>query len=133
MDRKKELRNWAFFALAAFLAAGLAFFLSGCGHNMICYGDGIMLEGTFNPDALSLGVTCRYGKILTVYCRDNTEIEMQGAGSGTAGADAKQAGAQSTGSVKVKIGPQVTGYYVDALKAGAAPGEMLKYARSAEE
>ena len=104
----------------------LLIFAAGCGHNTVSYGDGIMLETTFNPEAYAFGISFRYGKILTVCVRENAEVEMQGAGSGSAGADAKTAGAQSTGSVKVKIGPQVTGYYVDALKAGATPADLKR-------
>ena len=108
----------------------LLIFAAGCGHNTLSYGDGIMLETTFNPEALAFGVAFRYGKILTVCVRENSEVEMQGAGSGNAGSGAEKtgtAGAQSTGSVKLKVGPQVTGYYVDALKAGAKPEEVRKY------
>ena len=124
--------KFLFFAIVI-IAAILTALLVGCGHNTVSYGDGIMLETTLNPESYAFGVSFRYGKILTVCVRENSEIEMQGAGSGTAGTDAKQAGASGTSSVRIKVGPQITGYYVDALKAGAAPGEMLKYARSAEE
>ena len=99
---------------------------AGCGHNVVTYGDGIQLEAGWIPDQYKVSACFRYGKILSICVRENAEIEMQGAGSGNAGADAKQAGAQSTGSVKVKIGPQVTGYYVDALKAGATPADLKR-------
>ena len=107
-------------------AAILTTILTGCGHNTVSYGDGIMLETTLNPESYAFGVSFRYGKILSVCVRENTEIEMQGAGSGTAGTEGKQAGASGTGSVKIKVGPQVTGYYVDALKAGATPADLKR-------
>ena len=109
------------------------FFLCGCGHNTVCYGDGLMLETTFNPETYAFGVCFRYGKILTVCLRENAEVEMEGAGSGTAGTAPKTAGAESAGSVKIKIGPQITGYYVDAVRAGAAPGEMRKHVGADEK
>jgi len=119
--------RFLFFAIVI-VAAILTAILTGCSHNTVSYGDGIMLETTLNPESYAFGVSFRYGKILTVCVRENSEIEMQGAGSGTAGTDGKQAGASGTGSVKIKVGPQITGYCVDALKAGAKLEEMAKYA-----
>ncbi len=111
------------------LAAGLC--LTGCGHNTVSYGDGVMLETTINPESYAFGVSFRYGKILTACVRENAELEMQGAGSGNAGTGGDNAtGANSTGKVKLKIGRQITGYYVDALKAGATTEEIEKYAAS---
>ena len=103
--------------------------VSGCGHNTVSYGDGIMLETTFNPEAYAFGITFRYGKILTACVRENTELEMRGTGSGPAGTAERgdPAGVNGSGGVKLKIGRQITGYYVDAFKAGAPPGEVLKH------
>ena len=105
----------------------LVVLLSGCSHNTVSYGDGIMLETTINPESYAFGISFRYGKILTACVRENTELEMQGAGSGNAGTGdeaGNSVGATSTGSVKLKIGKQITGYYVDALKAGAKPEQL---------
>ena len=97
----------------------LLILLTGCGHNVVSYGDGIQLSTTINPEAGEFGVAFRHGKILTVCVRENVEVEMQGAGSGNAGTDGKTAGASNSGTVKVKIGNQVTGYTVDLEKAKA--------------
>ena len=97
----------------------LILFSAGCGHNVVSFGDGIQLSTTINPEAGEFGVAFRYGKILTVCVRENVEVEMQGAGSGNAGTDGKTAGASNSGTVKVKIGQQVTGYTVDLEKAKA--------------
>ena len=118
--------RFLFFAIVI-VAAILTALLVGCGHNVVTYGDGIQAEAGWIPDQYKVSACFRYGKILSICVRENAEIEMQGAGSGTAGADAKTAGASSTGSIKVKIGPQVTGYYVDALKAGAKVEELKKH------
>ena len=116
---------------AAFIvsAAILTAVLTGCGHNTVSYGDGIMLETTLNPESCAFGISFRYGKILTACVRENAELEMQGAGSGSAGTGdgGRSSGANSSGSVKLKVGRQITGYYVDALEAGAKPEEMAKY------
>ena len=120
-DRKTFKVVCAFFALATL-------FLAGCGHNTISYGDGIMFETTINPETYAFGVSLRYGKILTACVRENTELEMQGAGSGNASPGGEQsAGASSTGKVKLKVGKQITGYYVDAVKAGEKPEQLDKY------
>lgn len=117
-------------AIFSVIAAVLIATLTGCGHNCVTYGDGFKVETQINPENWALGFICQYGKILSVCVRENTEIEMQGAGSGNAGTGdgANSTGASSTGSVKIKIGRQTTGYTVDAIKAGAKPEEIYKYA-----
>ena len=129
----KEAKNKIFSRYGATAFIGGAFLLTavltGCSHNTLSYGDGIMLETTLNPEAYAFGICFRYGKILTACLRENAELEMQGAGSGSAGTgdSGRSTGANSSGSVKLKVGPQITGYYVDALKAGATPEETAKY------
>ncbi len=112
--------------MAAAIAAAVT--TAGCGHNVVNYSDGVGLETTFRPDSGNFGLTFRYGKILSATVRENSEIEMTGEGQGTGGTGATvTGGASSTGSVKVKIGQQITGYYVDALKAGATKEQLDKY------
>ena len=123
-----------FKVVCAFFALATVFMLAGCGHNTVSYGDGIMFETTINPETYAFGVSLRYGKILTACVRENTEVEMQGAGSGNASPGGEQsAGASSTGKVKFKIGRQITGYYVDAIKAGATPEQLDKYTATTEK
>lgn len=115
----KDKVNWLFV-----LGLLIVLLVAGCSHNIITYGDGIQAEAGWIPDQYKVSACFRYGKILSICVRENAEIEMDGIGSGNAGSDGKTAGASNSGSVKVKIGPQVTGYYVDALKAGAKPAEL---------
>ena len=98
----------------------------GCSHNAVNYSDGIGFETTIRPDSGNFGFVFRYGKIFSVAARENTEVEMTGDGQGTATGQASGS-ASSSGSVKMKIGSQITGYYVDALKAGAKPAQLDKY------
>ncbi len=105
-----------FFALVLFL------FLSGCSHNVISYSDGIGIETSFRPDTGNFGISLRYGKILSVAARENTEVVMTGSGEGTV---SESADARKDSKLRIKIGPQITGYYVDALKTGTA-AEQLK-------
>ena len=132
--KQEEFKDRRTFKVAGATAAVLACaLLAGCGHNAVTYGDGFKVETTINPQEWTLGVCCMYGKILTVCCRENVELEMEGKGSGsgaTGGDDTKggSTGASSDGKLKFRIGKQITGYYVDALKAGAKPEELDRYA-----
>lgn len=100
-------------------------FVSGCSHNAITYSDGIGFETTLRPDTGSFGINFRYGKILTAVVRENTELEMTGEGKGGAsGNTSGESSGNASGSVKFKIGHQITGYYVDALEAGAKPSDL---------
>lgn len=106
--------------------------LAGCSHNNITYSDGIGLETTLNPNTYTFGFNFRYGKIFTATVRENAEIEMLGDGSGTAD-NASSTSATASGGVKIKIGNQVTGYYVDALGAGATPEQIQEYMKQSEK
>lgn len=105
---------------------GALLILTGCSHNSVQYSDGIGFETTFRPDSGNFGFVFRYGKILSVAARENTSVEMTGEGQGSATGETSGS-ASSSGSVKVKIGKQITGYYVDALTAGATPEQLNTY------
>ena len=120
---KKMLETIGVIVVLAMLAVALC----GCSHNAVSYGDGLMMETTINPESYAFGVSLRWGKILTVAARENTEVEMTGGSSGSAGSGTGDTGAKSEASVRVKVGPQITGYYVDAVAAGAKPEELKEY------
>ena len=100
------------------LAAVLLLVLTGCGHNIVTYGDGIGFETTFRPDNGNFGIVLRYGKVLTATVRENVTVEMTGEGSGGGEAEGKAA-ASSSASLKLTTGKQVNGYTVDAIRAKA--------------
>lgn len=110
---------------------------SGCGHNAITYGDGVHASIGYNPEQATLNATFMYGKILNAVTRDNVEIEMNGKAAGDVSANANKAeegatspvsaGTSTDGSLKVKIGRQINGAYVDAIEAGAKPEELEKF------
>ena len=121
----KETLEDAFGAAFLFIICVMAILsLTGCGHNIVNYSDGVGFETTLRPDSGNFGITFRYGKILSVAVRENSEVEMEGEGSGDGEASG---GASASGSVKIKVGRQITGYYVDARKAGATAEELDKY------
>lgn len=100
--------------------------LLGCSHNAITYSDGVGLETTIRPDTGTLGLNFRYGKILTAVMRENSEVDMQGAGNGGAN-NTTASTASANGSVKVKIGKQWNGYLVDAIEASNNPDLAKNY------
>lgn len=114
--------------VTAALVAVLVLCLPGCSHNAVTYSDGIGFETTLRPDNGNFGITFRYGKILSAVLRENSEVEMTGDGKGSGGSGETSPGsASSSGSVKIKIGRQLTGYYVDAMEAGAKPEQIEEY------
>jgi hypothetical protein len=109
---------------------------AGCGHNAITYGDGVHASIGYNPEQATMNATFMYGKILNAVTRDNVEIEMNGKAAGDVSATANKAdgasspvsaGTSTDGSLKVKIGRQINGAYVDALEAGAKPEDLDKF------
>lgn len=132
--KKEEFKDRKVYRVAGRTVSFLGLFvllalLAGCGHNAIQYGDGVGLDFGVNPENWTCSFTLRYGKILSACVRENSELEITG-GNDTTGNGGKAAGGATTkteSSVKVKIGRQVTGYMVDALKAGATPEQLDKY------
>ena len=101
--------------------------LVGCSHNSINYSEGIGFETTFRPDSGNFGFTFRYGKILSAVLRENSEIEMNGSNKVDSN---RNTNVNTDGNVKINIGKQITGYYVDALKAGANQEKLNEYLES---
>ncbi|MBQ7404746.1 MAG: hypothetical protein IJW05_15050, partial [Lentisphaeria bacterium] len=115
-----------------------AVILSGCGHNVINYGDGVGFDAGINPENGTFSFNLRYGKILSAVTRDNVEIEMSGQADASgnvtpsiAGASSGQpagkgnTGVNTSGALRVKIGRQINGYTVDAIKAGADSKQIM--------
>lgn len=109
--------------LALCFALCLAF-MAGCSHNASTYSDGVGMETTFRPDSGNFGLVFRYGKIWNLVARENTEAEMNGSNDLSSAGSAIPSTATSTdGKLKIKIGPQTTGYeaqIVEALKDNPA-------------
>ena len=116
-------------AVAILAALPVLALVAGCGHNAIQYGDGVGLDFGINPENWTCSFTLRYGKILSACVRENTELEIKGGNDTTGNGGTEKGGAvvKTESSVKVKVGKQITGYYVDAIKAGAKPEALDKY------
>jgi len=110
---------------AAVIVAGL---LAGCGHNAIQYGDGIGFDAGINPENWTASFTLRYGKILSAVTRDNVEIEVSGKADANGSTGAETSGVSNVGTdgnLRVKIGRQINGAAVDAIKAGANADRVI--------
>lgn len=93
--------------------------LTGCGHNAIVLDKGLGFRAGFDPEHLSADVRFVYGEALTLAARDNMELEWV---SDAEGGQEQSAADVKTGSkLRVKIGPQVNGYFVEAVEAGLTP------------
>lgn len=99
--------------------------LAGCSHNVVTYSDGVGLETTMRPDSGNFGITFRYGKILNVTARENTEVKMTGTGKEGNGA-AASTNASANGEVHVKIGKQWNGYLKDSIASGKLSAELVE-------
>ena len=75
---------------------------------------------------LTFGINFRYGKIFTAVLRENSSVSMTGNGESKDN-DSSNNDISSTSNLKIKIGPQITGYYVDALKEGATEENLNTY------
>lgn len=102
--------------------------ICGCGHNIVNYSDGIGLETTINPETYTVGLNFRYGKILSVICRENTKIKMNGSGKGQAGITGTatdKSNASADGAVEITVGGQCNGYLTEICKQDKTLAEKI--------
>ena len=110
----------------AVILCGAVIALSGCSHNVLTYSDGVGIETTMRPDSGNFGLTFRYGKILSVTARENTEVDMTGA-SDVGSKDSPSLSSNTSGNVRMMLGKQWNGYLMDAIKSGATPEHIEAY------
>lgn len=107
-----------------FAAAVAAFMLTGCGHNAIQFSKGIGFDAGFDPEHMTARVNLRYGEILSVAARDNIEVEVSTGVEGSQ--ESAQAGTKADSTLKLKIGQQINGYFVEAIEAGADAKDLIQ-------
>lgn len=100
------------------------FVFCGCGHNAIQFSKGIGFDAGFDPEHMSARVNLRYGEILSVAARDNIEVELATGVEG--GQESAQAKTVTDSALKIKIGQQVNGYFVEAIEAGADAKDLIQ-------
>jgi hypothetical protein len=104
--------------IAMFVVVGI---LTGCGHNVLTYSDGIGVDASINPETYTLGLNFRYGKILSVAMKEKTQLQLKAGMTQTSGTSS---GNSTGGTVKTGLdtelnfvtGDQITGYTVDLEK-----------------
>lgn len=109
--------------LALLLTFGIVMlFITSCGHNAVVFGKGFGIRAGFDPEHFSADVNFIYGEQLTLAARDNIEIKLKTNVEG--GQESSKAVANADSILEIKIGQQINGYTVDALKAGADAKEL---------
>ena len=98
--------------------------LTSCGHNAIQFSKGIGFDAGFDPEHMTARVNLRYGEILSVACRDNIEVDVATGVKG--GQEQAQASTETDSSLKIKIGQQINGYFVEAIEAGADAKDLMQ-------
>lgn len=110
------------------IAGVFMLFLCGCSHNVGMAINGKFINLGYDPETNKVGIQYYDGVIVTGMARENSEAQLvyETTTGGENGVNAKG----STTSKMVytnKIGRQVTGYYVDAIEAGAKPEDITTY------
>lgn len=107
--------------------------LTSCSHNIGTAFQGRLLNVGYDPETNKAGIQYYNGLFVTGVGRENSEVALEytDSGKGTASSTAE---GETTATFKYqqKVGKQITGYYVDALEAGAKPEELDKYTSSEE-
>lgn len=110
--------------LALLLTFGIVMlFITSCGHNAVVFGKGFGIRAGFDPEHFSADVNFIYGEQLTLAARDNIEIKLKTNVEG--GQESSKAVANADSILEIKIGQQINGYTVDALKAGADAKDLI--------
>ena len=96
--------------------------LCACGHNAVTFGKGVGFEAGFDPEHMTGRVELLYGEMLNVAARDNLEITLE---TDVEGSQETAAASAKTGTaLRIKVGPQINGYFVDAVNAGATADQI---------
>ncbi|OQA83587.1 MAG: hypothetical protein BWY31_02815 [Lentisphaerae bacterium ADurb.Bin242] len=119
------------FTMLISLVITLTCLVIGCSHNAVTYSDGIGLETTINPETYTIGLSFRYGKILSAVVRENVKITMNGTGkvngalSSGSETSSDNSAASNEGSLEIEIGNQVTGYLCDLAEIDKKLAEKI--------
>ena len=110
--------------LVTILAFALTFMVTSCGHNAIQFSKGIGFDAGFDPEHMAARVNLRYGEILSVAARDNIEVDLSTGVEG--GQESANANTKTDSALKIKIGQQINGYFVEAIEAGADAKDLIQ-------
>lgn len=107
----------------------LAVALCGCSHNVGTGFQGKLINLGYDPETNKVGIQYYDGVLVTGISRENSESTMTYK-SATGGENGVNASGTTTHELTYtsKIGHQITGYFVDAVEAGASVSELKEYA-----
>lgn len=111
-----------------FLYALSVALLTGCGHNAVVFGKGFGFRTRLDPEHLSADFSIIYGEQLTLAGRDNIRIKLKTDVSG--GSETATASTSADSILEIAIGPQINGYFVEAVEAGATADQISALASS---
>ena len=110
--------------LVLIVAFAMTVLLTACGHNAFVLDKGFGFRAGFDPEHMSADVRFVYGEAVTIAARDNFEVELT---SDMEGGQEQSSAAAKTGTrFRVKVGQQIAGYTVDAIKAGAQAKDLIR-------
>ena len=124
---ERTMNLWQALGVAIILLM-LAVALCGCSHNVGTGFNGQLINVGYDPETNKVGIQYYNGCLVTGIARENSESSMvfKTTSGGETGANAKGT-TTSEMTYTNKVGRQITGYYVDAIEAGAKPEEMKAY------
>ena len=96
--------------------------LCACGHNAVVFGKGFGFRAGLDPEHLSADFSVIYGEQLTLAGRDNIQIKLKTDVSG--GSETATASTSADSILEIAIGPQINGYFVEAVESGATPDHI---------
>ena len=106
----------------------LAVAICGCSHNVGTGFHGQLINVGYDPETNKVGIQYYNGCLVTGVARENSESSMifKTTSGGETGTNAKGT-TTSEMTYTNKVGRQITGYYVDAIEAGAKPEDLEGY------
>ena len=115
----------------ALILIALALVCAGCSHNMSTAFNGKLINLGYDPETNKVGIQYYDGVLITGVARENSETAFSYKTS-TGGENGVTAKGSTTSEITYtsKVKAQITGYYVDAIKAGASAEELNKYTNS---
>ena len=130
MDWKKHSDAVAAAAVVLLALVGLFVLIAccGCSHNVGTGFNGQLINVGYDPETNKVGIQYYNGCLVTGIARENSESSMifKTTSGGETGTNAKGT-TTSEMTYTNKVGRQITGYYVDAIEAGAKPEDLERY------
>lgn len=126
MDNNKQERapRWYDYLLLVAVAALAVIAFAGCAHNIGTAFSGKVLNLGYDPELNKVGIQYYDGVLITGLNRENSSDELNFTDTLK---NADKGETTSTFKYKHQTGKQISGYYVEALEAGAKAEDLDKY------